>query len=80
MQEEQKAALHGAYEDYDLVIAHNSGRPVETRYIDNKFNDLIVENDLPKVTFHSLRHLSASLKLVASNGDIKAVQGDTGHA
>ena len=41
---------------------------------------LIKENNLPEVVFHSLRHLSTSLKLVASNGDIKAVQGDTGHS
>ena len=32
------------------------------------------------VVFHSLRHLSASLKLQFSGGDIKAVQGDMGHA
>lgn len=30
--------------------------------------------------FHSLRHCSASLKLQIGGGNIKAVQGDTGHA
>ena len=30
--------------------------------------------------FHSLRHSSTSLKLKLSKGNIKAVQGDTGHA
>ena len=30
--------------------------------------------------FHSLRHSSTSLKLKLSRGNIKAVQGDTGHA
>lgn len=30
--------------------------------------------------FHSLRHSSTSMKLKISGGDIKAVQGDTGHA
>ena len=32
------------------------------------------------MVFHSLRHSSTSLKLKLSKGNIKAVQGDTGHA
>lgn len=43
-------------------------------------NDLIKEHDLPKVVFHSIRHTSTTYKLKLSGGDIKAVQGDTGHA
>ena len=35
---------------------------------------------MPEVVFHSLRHLSTSMKLQLSGGDIKAVQGDTGHS
>ena len=45
-----------------------------------KFDDFIRENNLRRVVFHSLRHSSTSLKLKLSGGDIKAVQGDTGHA
>ncbi len=41
---------------------------------------LISENDLRPIVFHSLRHSSTSLKLKLSKGNIKAVQGDTGHA
>lgn len=32
------------------------------------------------MVFHSLRHSSTSLKLKLSKGNIKAVQGDTGHS
>ena len=32
------------------------------------------------VVFHSLRHTSVTYKLKLSGGDIKAVQGDSGHA
>ncbi|MBM6977560.1 helix-turn-helix domain-containing protein [Intestinimonas butyriciproducens] len=32
------------------------------------------------LSWDSLRHFSTTLKLQLSNGDIKAVQGDTGHA
>ena len=34
----------------------------------------------PKVVFHSLRHSSTTYKLKLNNGDLKATQGDTGHA
>ena len=44
------------------------------------FYRLIEENQLRPVVFHSLRHSSTSLKLKLSRGNIKAVQGDTGHA
>jgi len=79
-QENLKAELGEEYRDYDMVIAHRNGRPVEGTYIDDKFALLIAENDLPDVDFHSLRHLSTTMKLIISKGDVKAVQGDTGHA
>lgn len=44
------------------------------------FRELIEANDLPKVVFHSLRHSSITYKLKLNGGDIKAVQGDSGHA
>lgn len=79
-QDRQKNALHGTYLGYDMVIAQDDGRPTECRLIDKSFKDLIAANNLPLVVFHSLRHLSTSMKLQISGGDIKAVQGDTGHA
>ena len=42
--------------------------------------DLIEKHDLPPVVFHSLRHSSITYKLKLSGGDIKMVQGDSGHA
>ena len=38
------------------------------------------EAQLPNVVFHSLRHSSTTYKLKLNNGDLKATQGDTGHA
>ena len=38
---------------------------------------LCLENDLPVITPHSLRHWSVSLKLLLT-GDIKSVQADSG--
>jgi len=79
-QDMEKQAAADAYQDYGLVIAHDNGRPVEDRIVAATFKAFIKVNGLPEVVFHSLRHLSTSLKLRLSGGDIKAVQGDTGHA
>ncbi len=80
LQEQQKADLADEYQDYHLVIAQPNGRPYEEHQIAQKMKHLIAEHNLKPVVFHSLRHSSTSIKLKLSGGDIKAVQGDTGHA
>ena len=79
-QEKYKAMLGNEFRDYDLVIAQINGRPFEIRTIDRWFYELIEKHSFRPVVFHSLRHSSTSLKLKLSRGNIKAVQGDTGHA
>lgn len=79
-QEENKRLLGDEYVDYDLVVAQINGRPYEQRPIAQMFSNFIAKNNLRPVVFHSLRHSSTSLKLKLSRGNIKAVQGDTGHA
>ena len=79
-QKEYKVLLGTEYHDYDLVIAHINGRPYEMRIIDKMLYKMIDKHSLKPVVFHSLRHSSTSLKLKLSRGNIKAVQGDTGHA
>lgn len=60
--------------DYDLVIAHEDGRPYEERQIAALLRKLITEYDLRPMVFHSLRHCSASLKLQIGGGNIKAAE------
>lgn len=79
-QEADRMLLGTAYKDYNMVLAHQDGRPYEEHQIADKLRRLIQENDLPRVVFHSLRHCSTTVKLQISGGNIKAVQGDTGHA
>lgn len=79
-QEARIEALHGLYQNFDMVIAQADGRPTEERLVAKALKQLIQDTGLPEVVFHSLRHLSTSMKLQVSGGDIKAVQGDTGHA
>lgn len=63
-----------------MVIALPNVRPLEGQVISRSFKALIREHDLPDVVFHSLRHTSTTYKLKLNRGDMKAVQGDTGHA
>ena len=79
-QDRRREELHGLYQEFDMVVAQPDGRPTEERLLARAFKALALENDLPEVVFHSLRHLSTSMKLQVSGGDIKAVQGDTGHS
>lgn len=79
-QDALKMLLGADYADFGLVIAHEDRRPYEERQIAHLLNQLIQDTGLPKVVFHSLCHCSTSVKLQISGGNIKAVQGDTGHA
>ena len=79
-QKKMKDILGPEYQDYDLVMATPYGSPVDGGTIRKKLDRLIDEYDLPDVVFHSLRHTSVTYKLKLNGGDIKAVQGDSGHS
>lgn len=79
-QDADKDMLGDEYQDYNLVFAGPMGMPVEGTSIRTGMKKLIQENDLPPVVFHSLRHSSITYKLKLNGGDIKSVQGDSGHS
>ncbi len=79
-QSELRSFLGDEYQDFNLVVALPNGRPCEQRIIDKEFNLLKEKAGLPNVVFHSLRHSSTTYKLKLNHGDLKATQGDTGHA
>jgi integrase len=64
----------------NLVFQCFGGRPLLECALSNRFRDLLKNIGLVHVTFHSLRHSSITYKLILSHGNIKAVQGDSGHA
>ncbi len=78
--DELKALLGDEYHDYNLVFAHSMGRPMESKVIDDALKKLIKDNNLPYVVFHSFRHASITYKLKWNGGDMKSVQGDSGHS
>lgn len=63
-----------------LVFCYPDGRPIQEHTLTDRFHEVLKAAGLPQVTFHSLRHSSITYKLVLSQGDLKAVQGDSGHA
>ena len=79
-QDEEKEVLGKEYQDYNLVICNSFGTPREQTSIEDALKRLIKEHDLPPIVFHSIRHASITYKLKLNGGDVKAVQGDSGHA
>ena len=79
-QNELKELFGEEYTDYGLVFCSPMGTPIEGQVINRALNKLIEDNGLPKVVFHSLRHSSITYKLKLNGGDMKSVQGDSGHA
>ena len=77
--DEMKDLLGDEYYDFGLVFCSPNGTPIEGSVINRALAKHIKKNGLPKVVFHSIRHTSTTYKLKLSGGDIKAVQGDTGH-
>ena len=75
-----KDFLGDEYKDYGLVVAQENGHPCDGRVIEKLFKQLKEDAGLPNVVFHSLRHSSTTYKLKLNHGDLKATQGDTGHA
>ena len=79
-QDEKIELLGSEYQNFNLVFAGALGLPTEASTINGALRRLIKENDLPPVVFHSFRHASITYKLKLNGGDIKAVQGDSGHS
>ena len=79
-QDEMKEILGDEYMDYNLVMAITFWLPLGDGAIRGPLKKLIEDYNLPPVVFHSFRHSSVTYKLKLNGGDIKAVQGDSGHA
>ena len=69
------------YHDSGMLFRLANGLAVEPVLIRKKFlkwQD--AHPEFPRIVFHGLRHSSATYQLMISGGDVKAVQGTTGHA
>ncbi|WP_243125046.1 tyrosine-type recombinase/integrase [Faecalibacterium prausnitzii] len=79
---QQKRTLSGTTLHEVHQLLHNSFllavEPVLIRKKFLKWQD--AHPEFEKIVFHGLRHSSATYQLMISGGDVKAVQGTTGHA
>ena len=69
------------YHDSGMLFRLSNGLAIEPVLIRKKFlkwQD--AHPEFPRIVFHGLRHSSATYQLMISGGDVKAVQGTTGHA
>jgi len=79
--EMDEADMDGRYRNSGMLLRLPNGLAVEPILIRKKFikwQD--AHPEFPHIVFHGLRHSSATYQLMISGGDVKAVQGTTGHA
>jgi integrase len=75
-----KLAFGPAYQDNDLVCCQDNGKPWEPSNVSNAFHDLIAESDLPKVTFHGLRHTACTTMSEDLGIPVNTVALQAGHS
>ena len=69
------------YRNSGMLLRLPNGLAVEPVLIRKKFEKWQdAHPEFPHIVFHGLRHSSATYQLMISGGDVKAVQGTTGHA
>lgn len=61
-----------------LFVTWN-GKPMHPDTVTDWFRSFIEKNNLPKITFHGLRHTNATL-LVSQNVDVAVIASRLGHA
>ncbi|MFD0650031.1 tyrosine-type recombinase/integrase [Streptomyces malaysiensis subsp. malaysiensis] len=68
-----------AWVESDRVWTHENGEALHPDWVSRRFKRLVELSGLPPVRLHDLRHISATLSLLAKN-DIKVVQERLGHS
>jgi integrase len=76
---QEKMFLGSEYRDHDLVICTSLGTPVNPRHINKVWDHFLKKIDVPKITFHDLRHTHASL-LLKQGTHPKIVSERLGHS
>jgi integrase len=78
-QEHHKQQIGKAYEDYDLIVANEIGRPIHPRSLTGHFNQIIKKANVSKIRFHDTRHTHATI-LLKLGEHIKIVSERLGHS
>lgn len=83
IEQKENDRLNYSWKDNDLLFCYREdGEPIDPsrclRWF-QKWQEEQVNFPYPYISFHAIRHSSATYKLLLSRGDYKSVQGDTGH-
>lgn len=78
-QGEHKREMGSAYEDYDLIVANEIGRPINPRSLTGHFRRTIEKSGVPKIRFHDQRHTHATI-LLKLGEHVKIVSERLGHS
>lgn len=57
--------LKKVYDDHDLVLCRNNGKPLDASKLTNRFKELVIKFGRPDIRFHDLRHTFAALAIAA---------------
>jgi integrase len=79
VQSAHRLRLGAIYQNSDLIVANPDGTLIYPDTISHSFRDLIATLDVPRITFHGLRHSAATLMLARGAG-VKVVQDTLGHS
>ena len=78
---QDELAMDGRYRNCGQLFRLPNGMPVAPKALSKWYRTWRAEHpEFEKIVFHGLRHSSATYQLIESGGNIKAVQGNTGHA
>lgn len=78
-QERDQWSGEKAWVETNRVFTQENGEPYHPDWISRRFKRLVELSGLPPVRLHDLRHISATLSLLAKN-DIEVVQERLGHS
>lgn len=76
---ELKQEFVNEYHDDNYICCWEDGKPIATRYLNQKFKEILDYNGLPMIRFHDLRHSTASY-LLKKGISMKEIQIWLGHA
>ncbi|MBE6083563.1 MAG: site-specific integrase [Tissierellaceae bacterium] len=79
MVESEKEFFGAEYSDRGFFICNETGNPIEPRYYQKYFKELLEKLELPEMGFHSLRHTFAT-RAIEMNIPIKVVSDILGHS
>jgi len=78
-QDKQRRAAAKGWQKSDFVFTTLSGRPFDPRNVQRMFRRVVRKARLPRMRFHDLRHLCASL-LLAQHTDPRVIMETLGHS